>query len=92
MSNLPEKVSFAYIDLDFYKPTYITLEFLDKIIESDGIIVVDDYNFFSTGVKKAVDEFVEKRKYNYSLFFPIKAAGFFCILKKIEGKIVETKE
>ena len=53
-----DKISFAHIDLDVYKPTLDCLELIyDRVIEG-GIIVVDDYGIWPTpGVKKAVDEF-----------------------------------
>ena len=49
---IPSKVSFAYLDFDFYQPTFDALNVLEKIIVKNGIIIVDDYDFFSTGVKK----------------------------------------
>lgn len=81
--DLPNKVCFSYVDFDFYEPIITTLNFLDNVIEKKGIIIVDDYGFFSTGAKTAVDEFMEanKRKYKFSL--PIAPAGYFCILEKI---------
>lgn len=81
-SKMPEKVSFAYVDFDFYKPISIALKFLDKLLEPGGVVIVDDYDFFSTGVKKAVDEFIVKNKTMYRFSLPIKPAGFFCILEK----------
>ncbi len=60
--NLPQQVSFAYIDFDFYEPIKIALEFLHQISPVGAIFVVDDYDFFSTGVKTAVEEFLEERK------------------------------
>jgi hypothetical protein len=79
---LPKKISFAYIDFDLYNPTVIALEYLHKHLSKGGCIVVDDYDFFSTGVKSAVDEFVEKYKKQYSLVLPHKFAGNFCIVNK----------
>ena len=79
---LPEKVCFAYIDFDFYEPILIALNFLDHVLQPGGFVIVDDYNFFSDGVKIAVDEFYAANKEKYELAFPVKPAGFFCILKK----------
>ena len=41
------------------------------------------YDFFSTGSKTAVDEFLAANQGRYELSLPIKSAGHFCILEKI---------
>jgi hypothetical protein len=79
---LPTSVCFAYVDFDFYEPVSIALNFLDKVLQTGGYVVVDDYDYFSTGVKTAVDEFVTTHKDKYQVSFPIKSAGNFCIIKK----------
>lgn len=84
-SDLPDKVCFAYIDFDLYKPTLLTLEYLDNVLTCNGIIVVDDYEDFSAGVKTAVIEFIETNKDKYHLILPIRlpgSAGHFCIIQK----------
>ncbi len=80
--NFPNSVSFAYVDFDFYEPIKIALNFLDQVMQLGSIIVVDDYDFFSTGAKKAVDEFVDLHKTEYDLTIPDKGFGHFAILKK----------
>lgn len=80
----PDKVSFAYVDFDFYEPIKIILEYLNNVTLKGAIIMVDDYDFFSTGSKLAVDEFVAKNKLKYKLFIPDKLYGCFAILTKIE--------
>lgn len=82
---LPTKVCFAYIDLDLYEPTLLTLKFLDGVLTCNGIIVVDDYEDFSAGVSTAVIEFIETNKDKYNLILPIQLpgpAGHFCIIEK----------
>jgi len=82
---MPTKVSFAYLDFDFYEPTKTVLDFLDKVTPSDAIIIVDDYNYFSTGVKTVVDEFVKSKnanKHTYDLQIPDIEYGYFVILIK----------
>ena len=84
--DFPKEVSFAYIDFDFYEPIKITLDFLDEITDHNAVIMVDDYDFFSTGVKVAVDEFIsEKNKQSkkYELYIPDKIFGCFAILTKL---------
>lgn len=82
--NLPESVSFAYIDLDFYEPIKIALEFLDDKLSNGGFIIVDDYDFFSSGVKTAVDEFMDNRANKFRFSKPIESVGHFCILERFE--------
>lgn len=81
-NNLPKKVAFAYVDFDFYEPIKIALNFLDKALSEQGFILVDDYDFFSTGAKTAVDEFVKEAENHFELILPIEGVGHFCILKK----------
>jgi hypothetical protein len=81
--NLPEKVCFAFVDFDFYEPILIALNFLDSVLSVGGYIIVDDYDFFSTGAKLAVDEFLASRQNQYQFILPSQSVGFFCVIKKI---------
>lgn len=80
---LPPLVSFAYIDFDFYEPIKLSLNFLSKVLSKNAIMIVDDYDFFSTGVKTAVDEFMLKEKGKYQIYIPEKQLGHFAIIKKL---------
>lgn len=83
--DLPSQVSFAYVDFDFYEPIKVTLDFLDRVTPRRAIIIVDDYNFFSTGAKTAVDEFVASKNSSnqvYSLVVPDIRFGYFAVLSK----------
>jgi len=80
---IKDGICFAYIDFDLYDPTKIALDFLDKNINKKGHIVIDDYGFFTSGPKTAVDEFMKKRAESYKVYYPYKFAGHFCILEKI---------
>jgi O-methyltransferase len=84
--NLPKQVSFAYVDLDFYQPILKVLEYLDSVLTGGSVMIVDDYDFFSTGVKTAVDEFFSDRdrSIQYTLTIPDKAFGCFAILQRIK--------
>jgi len=82
---LPEKVCFAYLDLDLYSGTKQALEYLNQSLVDGGYIVIDDYGFFSSGVEKAVSEFVNEFDGRYVLTTPRKFAGNFCILHKLGG-------
>lgn len=84
--NLPTKVCFAYVDFDFYEPIKIALEFLHDVTQEGSIIIVDDYDFFSTGVKTAVDEFVEEKRkasgIDYECLVPDTRCGHFAVLSR----------
>jgi hypothetical protein len=80
--DLPQKVSFANIDFDLFAPTRSALEFLITRTDPGAIIIIDDYDFFSTGVKKAVDEFVLANP-QFKIQIPHNDFGHFAILKKI---------
>ncbi|MEH6537316.1 MAG: TylF/MycF/NovP-related O-methyltransferase [Psychroserpens sp.] len=80
----PTAVSFAYIDFDFYEPTQIALDFLHGVTKKGAILMVDDYDFFSTGAKTAVDEFVKKYHSIYDIFIPEKTFGHFAVLSKLQ--------
>ena len=84
-SNLPEEVSFAYVDFDLFEPTKLTLDFLHRTTSTGAIIIVDDYDFFSTGVKTAVDGFVEEKNSGatvYECFVPNSRYGYFAVLTR----------
>jgi O-methyltransferase len=81
-AELPSKVCFAYVDFDFYEPILVTLRFLDARLPVGGHVMVDDYGFFSSGAKTAVDEFVAEQGGAYEFSLPYKSAGKFCMLRK----------
>jgi O-methyltransferase len=85
IEKLPKKICFAYIDFDLYAPIIATLMSINGRIPRGGFIIVDDYGFFSTGVKTAVQEFLKANRAQYKLHLPKKFAGHFCILEKIKS-------
>lgn len=80
--NLPSQVCFAYVDFDFYEPIKTALSMLHTMMSQGGMIIVDDYNFFSTGAKTAVDEFVSSSD-QYQIAVPDTRYGYFAVLTKI---------
>lgn len=82
-ARLPEKVSFAYVDFDLYAPIIDGLKMLESRISLGGIIIVDDYDYFSTGAKKAVDEFMTVHSDEYSITIPEKSLGHFAVIKRM---------
>ena len=53
------------IDFDFYLPTKDVLNVIENKLVKNSSIIIDDYDFFSTGVKTAVDEWLKDK---YDLF------------------------
>lgn len=80
--SLPAKVCFAYVDFDFYNPIVVALKFLHDRLPVGGFIVVDDYGWFSSGAKAAVDEFASEYQDTFELIHPPRFAGHFCMLRK----------
>ena len=80
--DLPSRVAFAYLDFDFYWPTRTALDFLDGRLGAGGSIVVDDYDYFSSGVRKAVDAFMAAKGPRYTFAPAPDGAGSFCILTR----------
>lgn len=87
-SNLPKLVSFAYVDFDFYEPLKLALEFLHRTTSVGSIVIVDDYDYFSTGAKTALDEFLLERNSNkqtYDCFVPSVKYGHFAVLTRMDS-------
>jgi O-methyltransferase len=81
-ASLPKEVCFAYVDFDFYEPIKIVLELLDSRLSAGGVVIVDDYGFFSEGAQAAVDEFVEGHRQRYTNEPSPEWAGNFCVLTR----------
>ena len=62
---------FDYVFLDgghSYETVKIDLEHLTQVIEKGGIILCDDYDLsYAFGVKRAIDEYVLKKKFNLKI-------------------------
>ncbi len=78
--NLPDKVSFAFVDFDLYEPIRDALIILHDKTSRGAIIIVHDYGGFMTGPKSAVDEFLLEKNsieltYEFSepSFYPFSA-------------------
>lgn len=81
--NLNENICFTYIDFDFYEPIKVVLEFLVKRTKKGSFIIVDDYDFFSTGAKLAVDNFLEEYSNLFEKYIAPKLIGNFIIIKRV---------
>ena len=58
--NLPDKISLLRLDTDFYESTKKELEILYPRLQTNGVLIIDDYGFFS-GSKKAFDEYFKNK-------------------------------
>ncbi len=79
---LPERVSFAYVDFDFYAPIKLALEVLSDRLSPGGNIIVDDYGFFSEGAQTAVDNYLTEHPGRFDLEVPSYCRDRFAILKR----------
>jgi hypothetical protein len=78
----PYKICFAYVDFDFYEPIGDALQFTHGRLSAGGVIVVDDYGYFSAGAQRAVDEFMESKRDVYEFRLCNPDYGHFCILRR----------
>ena len=60
--NIPEQISLLRLDTDFYESTKIELEILFPKLVSGGILILDDYGYWS-GARKAIDEYFKNTNY-----------------------------
>lgn len=68
-------ISFLRMDGDWYESTKCCLENLYDNVISGGYIFIDDYSL--AGCKKAVDEFLTKRKENVEFVFDNRGGAYF---------------
>ncbi len=80
---LPDQVCFAYVDFDFYAPVRAALEKLLPRLSPGGIIVVDDYGYFSSGAQKAVDQFLAAHPGLFEIEVPNYCHDRFAILRHV---------
>lgn len=61
ISDVPKKISFAFLDGDYYSSIVDPLKLIEKYLSPGATIVIDDYsNAALPGVAKAVDEWLRK--------------------------------
>lgn len=56
--NIPNVISLLRLDTDWYESTKIELEIFYEKVSKDGIIILDDYNYWN-GQKIATDDFLK---------------------------------
>jgi O-methyltransferase len=77
-NDLPEKISFAYLDGDLYDSILISLQYVYPRLTQGAICLIDDYGDASInpvgwnklpGVKKACDEYLADKREGVSLLY-----------------------
>ncbi len=58
-STIPSQIALLRLDTDWYASTKHEMEYLFPLLESKGIIIIDDYGFWK-GSRKAVDEYLSE--------------------------------
>ena len=76
----PDRIAFAYLDMDLYQSTYDVLRFLIDRMPAGGIAVIDDYGFFSDGVCRAVTEIESQFEGAFGFEHPFDDK--FCVLTR----------
>jgi len=78
--NIPEKISFAFLDGDFYNSIYDSLKKIYNKVEDGGYICFHDYERNDLpGVKAAIQDFFSERGLSYSI---VKICDQLAIIKK----------
>lgn len=71
-----DRIAILRLDGDWYASTKVCLDYLyDKVVDG-GFIIVDDYGCYE-GCKKAVDEFLEKRKQKVFMHYSSSACRYW---------------
>lgn len=66
------KAALIHIDCDMYKSTKTVLKYIDHIINSDTLVLLDDYCYSENHlmhVFKAFQEYIDENKYSYEYLF-----------------------
>jgi hypothetical protein len=75
------KVKFAYLDMDFYQSTFDVLVWLKSQMVSGGMIILDDFGSFSSGVETAAREVLATYPESFTLRF-IEGSKFAVLEKR----------
>ena len=82
--NIPNKISFAFLDGDFYNSIYDSLNKIFDRVQTGGIICFHDYERPDLpGVKAAVDDFIMSRSMDNSNYLQFKIFNQLGVLIKM---------
>jgi O-methyltransferase len=89
---IPEKISFAFLDGDFYDSIYDSLTKIYDKVENGGYICFHDYNRHDLpGVKAAVDDFLKSKGIQNNTIEICSQLGIFRKNMEIEKSILPTE-
>lgn len=78
---IPKKISILRLDTDWYDSTKLEMEILYPLLEKNGVLIIDDYNYWA-GSKKAIDEyFHDNPLFKKPLLIPTDDGGGVCGIK-----------
>ncbi len=66
-ANKPKRIAILRLDTDFYESTAAELVHLYPLLSANGVLVIDDYNFWH-GCKSAVDEYFSENRIKPAFF------------------------
>jgi O-methyltransferase len=62
--NVPNRIALLRLDTDWYDSTKAEMEYLYPKVVDNGVVIVDDYNYWN-GSRKAVDEYLDYKNFEY---------------------------
>jgi hypothetical protein len=58
--NMPKKIALLRLDTDWYESTKHELTHLFPLLQSNGVLIIDDYGHWE-GARKAVNEYISDK-------------------------------
>lgn len=62
IEDIPDKISLLRLDNDWYELYKFELPIFEPRVTNNGIVIIDDYNWWN-GCKKAVDDYISEKNY-----------------------------
>ena len=79
-----ESLAVFRLDGDLYESTMDALVAREPKVSEGGFVIVDDYDFFSTGAKTAVDEFTADHANSWSVTIAPREYGHYAVLTRVD--------
>jgi O-methyltransferase len=83
---LPDRVSFAFVDFDLYEPIKTVLAAIEPRLTAEAVVIVDDDGHFSAGAQRAVDEFIESHPSFDCHLSDVGVEGFAILRRSSHGR------
>jgi hypothetical protein len=91
--SIPDKISFAFLDGDFYDSIYDSLEKIYERVSDGGYILFHDYKRNDLpGVKGAIDDFFRERNIDGNVIEVCEQLGLYRKNYKVEESVVTEKK